>query len=195
MTKLSHLSSHRSLCQILCIDIHWSSTRHIFRFLLFSSFQTGGLRVQVALWRNNSAICHIWASSWENRNFAYAKTKTQISFAVTAKLISAFVFAARILQSLYFLNLKFQASSHLLWLYSLVCIVPSRKARIPVFSKRGSYQGFENWGQYPHYSHRWDRGGGSSSVVTNDWFIITKEINGGQTSLQFHIDMRISPYY
>ena len=34
-----------------------------------------------------------WASSWENGNFAYAKTKTQISFAVTAKLISAFVFA------------------------------------------------------------------------------------------------------
>ena len=28
--------------------------------------------------------------------FAYAKTKTQISFAVTAKLISAFVFATKI---------------------------------------------------------------------------------------------------
>ena len=28
--------------------------------------------------------------------FSYAKTKTQISFAVTAKLISAFVFATRI---------------------------------------------------------------------------------------------------
>ena len=35
----------------------------------------------------------IWASLWENWLFAYAKTKTQISFAVTAKLISAFVFA------------------------------------------------------------------------------------------------------
>ena len=32
--------------------------------------------------------------------FAYAKTKTQISFAVTAKLISAFVFATRIVQPL-----------------------------------------------------------------------------------------------
>ena len=40
--------------------------------------------------------------------FAYAKTKTQISFAVTAKLISAFVFATRIVQSLYFLNSEFQ---------------------------------------------------------------------------------------
>ena len=32
--------------------------------------------------------------------FAYAKTKMQISFTVTAKLISAFVFAIRIVQSL-----------------------------------------------------------------------------------------------
>ena len=67
----------------------------------------------------------------------YAKTKTQISFAVTAKLISAFVFATRIVQFLYFLNLKFQASSHLLWLYSLVCVGPGRKPRRPVFSQRG----------------------------------------------------------
>ena len=71
--------------------------------------------------------------------FAYAKTKTQISFAVTAKLISVFVFATRIVQSLYFLNPKFQASSHLLWLYSSVCMGPGRKPRRPVFSQRGSY--------------------------------------------------------
>ena len=37
--------------------------------------------------------------------------------AVTAKLIGAFVFASRIVQSLYLLNSKFQASSHLLWLH------------------------------------------------------------------------------
>ena len=59
--------------------------------------------------------------------FAYAKTKTQISLAVTPKLISAFVFPTRIVQSLYFLNQKFQASSHLQWLYSPVCVGPSRK--------------------------------------------------------------------
>ena len=69
-----------------------------------------------------------------NRLFAYAKTKTQISFAVTAKLISAFVFATRLVQSLYFLIPKFQASSHLLWLYSPVCVRPGRKPRRPVFS-------------------------------------------------------------
>ena len=61
------------------------------------------------------------------KTFAYAKIKTQISFAVTAKLISAFVFATQIVQSLYFLNPKFQASCHLLWLYSPVCVRPGRK--------------------------------------------------------------------
>ena len=40
---------------------------------------------------------------------------------------------------LYFLNPKFQASSHLLWLYSPVCVRPGRKPRRPVFSQRGSY--------------------------------------------------------
>ena len=43
------------------------------------------------------------------------------------KLISAFVFAIRIVQSLYYLNPKFQASSYLLWLYSPVCVVPGQK--------------------------------------------------------------------
>ena len=55
----------------------------------------------------------IWAATWENRIFAYAKTKTQISCAVTAQLISVFVFATRIVQSLFFVNPKFQASSHI----------------------------------------------------------------------------------
>ena len=54
-------------------------------------------------------------------------------------LVSAFVFAIRIVQSLYYLNLKFQASSHLLWSYSPVCVGPGRKPRRPVFSQRGSY--------------------------------------------------------
>ena len=70
------------------------------------------------------------------------KTKAQISFAVTTKLNSAFAeqrlcfrctdSTARIVQSLYFLNPKFQASSHLLWLYSPVCVGPGRKPRRPV---------------------------------------------------------------
>ena len=42
-------------------------------------------------------------------------------------LISVFVFATRIIHYLYFLNAKCQASSHLLWLYSPVCVGPGRK--------------------------------------------------------------------
>ena len=70
--------------------------------------------------------------------FAYAKTKTQISFAVTAKQISVFDFATRIAQSLYVLYTRFQAYSHLVWLYSPVCVGPGRNPRRPVFSQRGS---------------------------------------------------------
>ena len=46
---------------------------------------------------------------------------------VTAKLISAFVFAARIVQYLLLLNLKFPACSDLQCLYSSVCVGPVRK--------------------------------------------------------------------
>ena len=53
--------------------------------------------------------------------------KSADSFAVTANLISAFVFAIRIVHFLFFLNQKFQASSLLLCLYSLVCVRPVRK--------------------------------------------------------------------
>ena len=64
--------------------------------------------------------------------FAYAKTKPQISFAVTAKLISVFAYATGIVQSLSVLNTKFQASSHFLRLRSLICVGPGRKPRRPV---------------------------------------------------------------
>ena len=57
---------------------------------------------------------------------------------VTAKLISAFVFSTGIVESLYYLNPKFQASSHLLWLYSQVSVGPGWKPRRPVFSQLGS---------------------------------------------------------
>ena len=66
------------------------------------------------------------------------ENKDADQLAVTAKLISAFVFATRIVQSLFFLNPKFQASSHLLWLYSPFCVGSGRKPRRPVFSERGS---------------------------------------------------------
>ena len=59
-------------------------------------------------------------------------------FCICAKLISAFVFATRIVQSLFFLNPKFQASRQILLLYSPVCVGLGRKPRRPIFSQRGS---------------------------------------------------------
>ena len=62
-----------------------------------------------------------------HKQFAYAKTKAQISFSVTVKLISAFVFATRIVQFLFYLNPKFQASRSFLLLCRPVCVGPVRK--------------------------------------------------------------------
>ena len=76
---------------------------------------------------------------YEKPAFAYAETRTQISFAVTAKLIGGFVLAIRIVQFFFYLNTKFQASGCLLSLCSPVCVRPGRKARRPVFSERGSF--------------------------------------------------------
>ena len=45
----------------------------------------------------------------------------------TTKLISAFVFATRIVHFLFYLNPKFQDSSSFLCLYRPVCIGPVRK--------------------------------------------------------------------
>ena len=67
------------------------------------------------------------------------KTKTQISFPVTAKPISSFVSATLIAQSFYWLNTKLQTSSYNLFLYSPVCVGPDRKPRRLVFSERGPY--------------------------------------------------------
>ena len=78
----------------------------------------------------NSAKWFILNHVMSNPAFCiYEKT----SCAVTVKLISAFVFATWIVQSIYFLNPKFQAYSHFLWLYSLVFVGPSRKPRRQVF--------------------------------------------------------------
>ena len=60
-------------------------------------------------------------------DFCIYENKDEDQLRVTAKLISAFVFATRIIQALYFLNTKLQAFYHLLWLYSLVCVGPGRK--------------------------------------------------------------------
>ena len=76
---------------------------------------------------------------YEKPAFCICENKTQISFAVTAKLIGGFVLAIRIVQFLFYLNTKFQASGRLLSLCSPVCVRSGRKPRRPVFSERGSF--------------------------------------------------------
>ena len=49
-------------------------------------------------------------------------------------------FCTRIVQFLFYLNPKFQVSSHLLSLHSPVYVGPGRKPRRPVFSEQGSFK-------------------------------------------------------
>ena len=80
--------------------------------------------------------------------FASAKTKAQISLAVTTKLIRAFVFATRIVQSLYFLNPKFQASIYLLWLHSSIYVGPGQNPRKPVFHNEVHIRAYNQYHRY-----------------------------------------------
>ena len=78
------------------------------------------------------AFRKVRATYRENQIFAYVKTKAQISFAVTAQLICAFVFVTKIVQFLSLLNQKFQASCSFLRLYRLACVGPVAKTQILV---------------------------------------------------------------
>ena len=60
------------------------------------------------------------------------------------QLISAFVFATQIVQSLFFQRPKFPASSHLLCLYSLVCVGPGRKNPEDRFSQVAAHINLES---------------------------------------------------
>ena len=63
----------------------------------------------------------------ENKGADQLRGNLEADQRVTAKLISAFVFATPIVQFLLYLTPKFQASSLLLCLYSPVCVGPGRK--------------------------------------------------------------------
>ena len=80
-----------------------------------------------------------WAAAQEKQQSAHAKTKMQISCAVTTQLIRAVVFTIRIVKFLFYLYPTFQASNLLLWLYSLICVEPRHKPKMLVFSCKGSY--------------------------------------------------------
>ena len=108
------------------------ATKHNWRYIVLHLVSN---RLHISL---TSVTAIPYEPRYEKTGFLYMR-KQRRSFAVTAKLISAFVFATQIVQSLYFLNPNFQASSHFLWLPSPVCVRPGRKPRRPVFSQRGSY--------------------------------------------------------
>ena len=93
------------------------------------------------------------ATAQENQQNAWAKTKAQISSAVTAKLINAFVFATWIVLFLYFLNPKFQASSHLLCLCSSVWVEPVPKLHC-WFSNEAAQMIIHTCNKATHYSIR-----------------------------------------
>ena len=137
----------RALCIILAekalgkVKFHTKVLSSVQQCMMIQKLSYKSFIVCIRLKVFNWAFIHMsFEPRREKTGFLYMrKTKTQISFAVTAKLISAFVFAIRIVQSLYYLHPKFQASGHLLWLYRPVCVGPSRKPRRPVFSQRGSF--------------------------------------------------------
>ena len=91
----------------------------------------------VPLFYRNAECLHVFIKllnepRHEKTGHRLRETKTQISFAVTAKLISAFVFASRIVQFLLYLYPKSQDSNFLLRLYRSVCVARDRNSRKPV---------------------------------------------------------------
>ena len=62
--------------------------------------------------------------------FLYMRKQRRSNREADQRLFSA----TRLERFIYFLNSKFQASFHLLWLNSRVYVGPGRKARRPVFS-------------------------------------------------------------
>ena len=94
----------------MCVLFKIAQVRPWFQSFYFNS--TSFQSVVIFLFHLNSIL----AVSWENLLFAYAKTKVQISCVITVQLISNFASATYIVQCLYFLNQKFQAStSRLVW--------------------------------------------------------------------------------
>ena len=81
--------------------------------------------------------------SFKEKKSAYAKPKAQISCAVTAQLISAFVFATGIVQFLFYLLPKFQASSVLLLLYRPVYVRPGRKFSLQFILRKITFLSYE----------------------------------------------------
>ena len=83
-----------------------------------------------------STFCFLayWVPFLKEANLLHMRKQRRRS----ALQYSTFVFARQIVQSLFYLNPKFQASSYLLGLYSLVCVGPVGNLEDHFFSQRGS---------------------------------------------------------
>ena len=93
----------------------------------------GGLRQKVSIYFSVvGAILN--ESRHEKTYFLHTRNKGQIS----AFVFTTYVFTTKIEKSLYFCNPKFQTSTHLLRLYSPICIIPGWKAQRQVFSRCGT---------------------------------------------------------
>ena len=125
LLRFSHQNNIFPLALLVC---HW--------FKNYTKYCLGCLLIKSVVRLNDCAQSNHMSRIVRKPSFCICENKDADQL---AKPISAFVFTTLIVQSLYFLNTKFQASSHLLCLYSLVCVGPGRKPRRPVFSQRGSY--------------------------------------------------------
>ena len=82
---------------------------------------------------------HYNMSHTRKPDFCLCANKATDHCAVTAQLISTFVFVTPIVQFLLYLYPKFQDSNFFLRLYRPIFVRRGRKARRPVFSRRSSY--------------------------------------------------------
>ena len=91
-----------------------------------------------SLWPSSVAVqpglCGTWS---ETPKTGFLTTRLKLSLYYIQNGTLSLLLEDKV-QSLYFLNPKFQASSLLLWLYSPVCVRPGRTPRRLVFSQHGS---------------------------------------------------------
>ena len=102
---------------------YWKLTK----YLIWVCSVCAGL--YTCIWKHWKIMVHIFSIfqlNFPQRSdlVASAKTKAQIRCTVTEQLTSTFDFATLIVQCLFFLNPKFQASSRLMWLDYSVCVGP-----------------------------------------------------------------------
>ena len=93
-------------------------------------------------------------SGVRNSDFCICENKGADQLCGNCTADQVLCFATWIVQSLNFLNPKFQVYSHLLWLYSLVCVGPGWKSRRQLFSQHSSYKTWWQGDSNEHPQHR-----------------------------------------